>query len=90
MHTVRIAITLQQIDKTRLIMSSDPNTSKRKFGPYNIEVTNEECVNLFYMANLMLSAFSGIRYDRSTGIDLDKISMRPWRRLSWSDNRCSK
>jgi hypothetical protein len=66
MHTVRIAITLQQIDKTRLIMSSDPNTSKRKFGPYNIEVTNEECVSLFYMANLMLSAFAGIRYDRST------------------------
>jgi hypothetical protein len=64
------------IDKTRSIMSSDPNTSIRKFGPYNIEVTNEECVFLFYMANLMLSAFSGIRYDRSTGIDLDKISMR--------------
>jgi hypothetical protein len=63
------------IDKTRSIMSSDPNTSKKKFGPYNIEVTNEECVFLFYMANLMLNAFSGIRYDRSTGID-DKISMR--------------
>jgi hypothetical protein len=24
----------------------------------------------------MLNAFSGIRYDRSTGVDLDKISMR--------------
>ena len=57
-------------------MSSDPNTSKEKFGPYNIEVTKEECVFLFYMASLMLSALSDIRYDRSTGIDLDKISMR--------------
>jgi hypothetical protein len=57
-------------------MSSDPNTSKRKFGPYNIEITNEECVFLFYMAKLMLSGIKGIRYERSTGIDLDKISMR--------------
>ncbi len=57
-------------------MSSDPNTSKRKFGPYNIEITNEECIFLFYMAKLMLSGIKGIRYERSTGIDLDKISMR--------------
>jgi hypothetical protein len=48
----------------------------KKFGPYNIEVTNQECVFLYYMVNLMMSALSGIRYDRSTGIDLDKISMR--------------
>jgi hypothetical protein len=57
-------------------MSSDPTTSKKKFGPYNFEVTNDECVFLFYMANLMLSAVKGIKYERSTGIDLDKISMR--------------
>jgi hypothetical protein len=57
-------------------MNSDSEKGKRKFGPYNIEVTNEECVFLYYMTKLMLSGIKGIRYERLTGIDLDKISMR--------------
>ena len=57
-------------------MSSDSEKEKGKFGPYNIEVTNEECVFLYYMTKLMLNGIKGIRYERLTGIDLDKISMR--------------
>jgi hypothetical protein len=36
----------------------------------------KECVFLYYMTKLMLSGIKGIRYERLTGIDLDKISMR--------------
>ncbi|MDQ4014089.1 MAG: hypothetical protein M3146_10250 [Thermoproteota archaeon] len=57
-------------------MNSDSEKGKRKFGPYNIEVTNEECVFLYYMTKLMFSGIKGIKYERLTGIDLDKISMR--------------
>jgi hypothetical protein len=59
-------------------MNPDTNTNNRsrKFGPYNIELSSDECLFLYYMTNLMMSAFKGIQYDRSTGIDLDKISMR--------------
>jgi hypothetical protein len=56
--------------------NTNTNNRSRRFGPYNIELSSDECVFLYYMANLMMSALKGIKYDRSTGIDLDKISMR--------------
>jgi hypothetical protein len=56
-------------------MSSDPNTSKKKFGPYNIEVTNEECVFLYYMANLMLNAISGLYAKKGVSRGHKKVSL---------------